>query len=234
MEINTVQHVGVIMDGNRRWAKKNRLNSVLIGHEKGVHKLMELCNWCLERQIPYLTVYAFSTENWNRSSWEIDGLFQLMEKFFHEEVKNCIEKGIRIKVVGDCSMLKEKQQIIIANAQQDTIQCNNLTVQIAISYGGRNEIKRAVKKIAEAIQKNQVQLEDITESLIEEYLDTAGIPMIDMIIRTGGNHRLSNFFLWQSAYSELFFTDTLWPEFSQKEFLHFVDNFQNVKINYGE
>lgn len=233
MEANKVEHIGVIMDGNRRWANKNKLGSVLMGHEKGVRKLMELCDWCLEREIPYLSVYAFSTENWNRNSLEIDGLFRLMEKFFHEEVKNCIEKGIRIKVVGDHSMIKEKQRMIIANAQQDTMQCNNLTVQIALSYGGRNEIKRAMQKIVKAAEENKLRDDDITENVIEKYLDTAGIPMIDMVIRTGGNHRLSNFFPWQSAYAELYFTDTLWPEFSKKEFMDFIDNFENVIINHG-
>ncbi len=231
---NILRHVGVIMDGNRRWAKKNGLKSVLMGHEKGVRKLMELCTWCLERSIPYLSVYAFSTENWSRSRTEIEGLFALMERFFREEVEDCIEKGIKIKVVGDIARMGAKQQELILEAEQQTKDCDKLTVQIAISYGGKDEIVRAVRKIVKLSEEGRLQVEDVDEELIEHCLDTNEAPLIDMVVRTGGNHRLSNFFTWQTAYSEIYFTDTLWPDFTQDEFFRFLRNYEHISINLGK
>lgn len=233
MNENKLNHVGVIMDGNRRWARKNGLKSVLMGHEKGVRKLMEICTWCLDKSIPYLSVYAFSTENWNRSQVEIEGLFAIMEKFFQEEVGDCVEKGIRIKVVGNLQKLGEKQRKLITDAQKQTEECKNLQVQIAISYGGRDEITRAFQKIAQKVEKGEVSPDGIDEKMIERSLDTAGAPLIDMVIRTGGNHRLSNFFTWQTAYSEIYFTDTLWPDFTKEEFHKYVEDYERVSINMG-
>lgn len=234
MEKNKLTHLGVIMDGNRRWARKNGLRSVLNGHEEGVNRLMDLCTWCLEKNIPYLSVYAFSTENWNRNKAEIDGLFAIMDRFFKEELGNCIKKGIRIVVVGDRSLLKEAQQVTIGLAEEETKHCDKLLVQIAISYGGRNELTRAMQKIAADIEEGQIKKTEITENVIEEHLDTAGVPMIDMVIRTGGNHRLSNFFIWQAAYAEIYFTNTLWPDFSKEEFIKMLDDYENIDINMGK
>jgi undecaprenyl diphosphate synthase len=234
MEENKWEHVGVIMDGNRRWARKNKLQSVLKGHEKGVDKFMELCVWCLDREIPYLTVYAFSTENWNRSSVEVDGLFSIMDKFFNDKIGECIERGIRIRVVGDRTMLKEKQLRTIRLAEQETAQCDKLLVQVAISYGGRNELTRAIYKLVSDEEEGKIQKESISEELVESYLDTAGVPMIDMVIRTGGNHRLSNFFIWQAAYAEIYFTDTLWPDFTEEEFQQMLEDYRHININMGK
>ena len=234
MDGNELKHVGVIMDGNRRWARKNKLQSVLNGHEKGVDKFMEICTWCLDHGIPYLTVYAFSTENWNRSEAEINGLFAIMERFFTNRLSDCLQRGIRIVVAGDRSRLNEKQRSIIEQAEEKTRQCSRLLAQIGISYGGRDELVRAMKKTAADIRAGRLTAEKITEEEISANLDSAGIPMIDMVIRTGGNHRLSNFFIWQSAYAEIYFTDTLWPDFSEKEFSEFVDDYKTVKINLGK
>lgn len=232
--MNELTHVGVIMDGNRRWAKKLALKSVLSGHEQGVKKLMELCGWCLDRHIPFLSVYAFSTENWNRSQSEIDGLFLIMEKFFERELQSCLDKGIRIVVVGDRSRLKAQQRNIIQIAEEMTKDCNSLQVQIAISYGGRNELTRTFRKMLHSVQQGVLEASKITEEVVEEFLDTAGTPMIDMVIRTGGNHRLSNFFVWQTAYAEIYFSDTLWPEFTEQEFAKFVEEYQSISINMGK
>lgn len=232
--MNELTHVGVIMDGNRRWAKKLALKSVLNGHEQGVRKLMELCGWCLDRQIPFLSVYAFSTENWSRSQAEIDGLFLIMEKFFEQELQNCLDQGIRIVVVGDRSRLKEQQRNIIQLAEEKTRDCKSLQVQIAISYGGRNELTRTFRKMLNSIQQGTLDPSSITEEVVEKFLDTAGTPMIDMVIRTGGNHRLSNFFVWQTAYAEIYFSDTLWPEFTEKEFEEFVEEYRSIHINMGK
>lgn len=234
MNENELKHVGIIMDGNRRWARKNGLKSVLNGHEKGVNKFMEMCTWCLDRRIPYLSAYAFSTENWNRSEYEIDGLFAIMERFFADELSDCLEKGIRIVVAGDRSRLKEKQRKIVEQAEEKTKACDRLHVQIAISYGGRDELTRTMQRIAISIQEGVLTTKNITEKTIEANLDTVGIPMIDMIIRTGGNHRLSNFFIWQSAYAELYFTDTLWPDFTEDEFARFVNDYRTININLGK
>lgn len=232
--MNELTHVGVIMDGNRRWAKKLALKSVLSGHERGVRKLMELCSWCLDRHIPFLSVYAFSTENWNRSQSEIDGLFLIMEKFFERELQSCLDKGIRIVVVGDRSRLKAQQRNIIQMAEEMTKDCKLLQVQIAISYGGRNELTRTFRKMMHSVQQGVLEASKITEEVVEEFLDTAGTPMIDMVIRTGGNHRLSNFFVWQTAYAEIYFSDTLWPEFTEQEFAKFVEEYQSICINMGK
>ena len=232
--MNELTHVGVIMDGNRRWAKKLGLKSVLSGHEQGVRKLMELCSWCLDRHIPFLSVYAFSTENWNRSQSEIDGLFLIMEKFFERELQSCLDKGIRIVVVGDQSRLKAQQRNIIQIAEEMTRDCKLLQVQIAISYGGRNELTRTFQKMLQSVQQGVLEASKVTEEVVEEFLDTAGTPMIDMVIRTGGNHRLSNFFVWQTAYAEIYFSDTLWPEFTEQEFAKFVEEYQSIRINMGK
>lgn len=222
------------MDGNRRWAKNNKMENVLKGHEQGKEKFMEVCDWCIKRQIPYLSVYAFSTENWNRSEYEINGLFTIMENFFYQNIQQCIDKRIRIIVLGDRTRLREKDRNIICRAEEKTKDCDKLCVQICISYGGRNEITRAVKKTVDAVQNGTLNKDDITESTIMNYLDTAGVPMIDMVIRTGGNHRLSNFLIWQTAYAEIYFTDVLWPEFSEKEFDKFLENFRAININMGK
>ena len=195
---------------------------------------MELCSWCLDRHIPFLSVYAFSTENWNRSQSEIDGLFLIMEKFFERELQSCLDKGIRIVVVGDQSRLKAQQRNIIQIAEEMTRDCKLLQVQIAISYGGRNELTRTFQKMLQSVQQGVLEASKVTEEVVEEFLDTAGTPMIDMVIRTGGNHRLSNFFVWQTAYAEIYFSDTLWPEFTEQEFAKFVEEYQSIRINMGK
>ncbi len=232
--MNELNHVGVIMDGNRRWANRNRLETVLGGHEKGVRKLMELCTWCLARNIRYLTVYAFSTENWQRSEFEINGLFALMDKFFTEQLQSCLDKGIRIFVSGDRERLPEKQIHVIEDAERGTASCDKLLVQVAISYGGRDEVVRAARAAAERVRDGLMRVEDITESTLQSFFDRPDFPMIDMVIRTGGYPRLSNFFIWQTAYSELYFTDTLWPDLTEDEFEGFYQRYNDIKINNGK
>lgn len=231
--MNELKHIGVIMDGNRRWAREHGKASVLAGHEEGVYRFSDLCTWCIERGIPYLSVYAFSTENWNRSDREVDGLFAIMQRFFEEKLGDCIERDIRISVVGDRERLKPAYRRIVQAAEEKTRECKTLLVQIAISYGGRDELTRAARKLSEAVCRGELAPEDITEQTVEAQLDTAGVPMIDMVIRTGGNRRLSNFFVWQTAYAELYFTDTLWPDFTAAELDAFIDEYRGVKINMG-
>ena len=261
MNDHNIQHLGVIMDGNRRWARKNMLQSVLKGHEQGVDTFIDVCKWCEDAGIPYLTVYAFSTENWERAKEEVDGLFALMERFFKEEVQTCIERDIRMKIIGDLSRLSPQAQETVRKTMEETKHCKTLLCQVAISYGGRDEIVRAAKAYGEDVARfvgagQETSLEEhidvmtgevvvppvldgertmpeLTEDAFSRYLDTAGVPDVDLVIRTGGNHRLSNFLPWQCAYAELYFTDTLWPDFGEEEFKDILRQYRDVQINKG-
>ena len=237
MDGNKVTHLGVIMDGNRRWAKAHMLSSVLEGHRRGVDTFIDLCRWCEEEGIPYLTVYAFSTENWKRSKEEVSGLFRLMEDFFTNEVETCIERDIRMKIVGDLSLLDEKARETVRRTMERTAHCRTLVCQVAISYGGRDEIVRAARayaKDAAAAAAEGREIPELTEEGFDAYLDTAGIPDMDLVLRTGGNRRLSNFFPWQTVYSEIVFTDTLWPDFSREELRSALAYYEGIKINKGK
>ena len=234
MADNRVKHLGVIMDGNRRWAKKHMFTSVMRGHEKGLDTFMDVCTWCQDEGIPYLTVYAFSTENWERSREEVSSLFNLMGKFFRDEIDTCISRDIRIKVIGDLSRLDAESMETVRKAESMTAHCSNLLVQIAISYGGRDEIVRAIKAYAQKAARGEVDPDSLTEKEFESYLDTAGVPDIDLVIRTGGNRRLSNFFPWQTVYSEIWFTDVLWPDFSKEDMKAALDYYETIKINKGK
>jgi len=229
MDNVNIQHVGVIMDGNRRWAKAHKFE-LHKGHDKGSEVFGHMCEWCLQNSVSYLTVFAFSTENWTRNAREIRHLFALMEKYFIDEKENCVQKGIRIKIIGDRTRFDKRVLSVIEGIETATAACTKLVAQIALSYGGRDEIVRAVKKIAA-----NVNAEDITETLISNHLDTAGIPDVDLVIRTGGaeNRRLSNFLLWQTAYAELFFSDLLWPDFSEDEFKTALAYYKSVKRKFG-
>ena len=237
---NKVTHLGVIMDGNRRWARRHMLTSVMKGHEKGVDTFIDLCKWCQEAGIRYLTVYAFWTENWNRSQEEVTSLFKLMENFFVNEVQTCLERDIRMVIVGDKTRLAPEDRETVRKTEEMTAHCKSLICQVAISYGGRDEILRAVKSYARGLLEKQaggnetVLPEDLTEDIFESYLDTAGVPDMDLVIRTGGNRRLSNFFPWQTTYAEIWFTDVLWPDFSQKDLKEALDYYEQIQINKGK
>jgi undecaprenyl diphosphate synthase len=180
-------------------------------------------------------VYAFSTENWRRSDKEIRHLFSLLEKYFLEEKSRCAEKGVRITIIGERSRFDSRTLSIIRDIETATAHCTNLQVQIALSYGGRDEIIRAAKKIAADVEGGNLKCDNLTEEIFENYLDTAGLPDVDLVIRTGGaeNRRLSNFLPWQTVYAELFFSDLLWPEFTREEFIRAVEYFDTVKRKLG-
>lgn len=230
----SIRHLGVIMDGNRRWAKKHMFTSVMRGHEKGVDTFMDICTWCQDAGIPYLTVYAFSTENWERSQEEVAGLFKLMQRFFRDEVETCIRRDIRIKVIGNLTKLQPEDLETVRKAEQMTAHCKNLLVQVAISYGGRDELLRATKEMAADVLAGKLRLEEITEESFEACLDTAGVPDVDLVIRTGGNQRLSNFLPWQTVYAEIYFTPILWPDFSRADFDEALRYYEGVQINRGK
>jgi undecaprenyl diphosphate synthase len=223
------------MDGNRRWAKSHKME-LYQGHNTGAEKFGHVCDWCLDSGIKYLTVYAFSTENWKRTPKEINHLFGLMEKYFIEEKTECVKKGIRIKIIGDRSRFDARVISVIQGIETATADCEKLHVQIALSYGGRDEIVRAVKKIAAEAVNGGINPQTITEEIFEQYLDTADIPDADLVIRTGGaeNRRLSNFLPWQTVYAELFFSDLLWPEFTREEFDRALEYFYTLKRKLGK
>lgn len=234
MAINKLRHLGIIMDGNRRWAKKHRLQAVIKGHEAGADTMFNLAEWCVLCGIEYLSVYAFSTENWNRSQDEVSGLFDLMENAFARQICRCEENGIRIRIIGNHSLLSERAKAIIEDTQNRTAAGRRLTMQVALSYGGRDEIVRSVQKLAQKAASGQILPKDIDEEMLQDHLDTAGVPDIDLVVRTGGQKRLSNFFAWQTVYSELYFIDTLWPDFSQEDLKNAMDYFEKVQVNKGK
>jgi len=206
------QHVAIIMDGNGRWAKKRGL-SRLVGHNQGVNTAQKAVEVFLEYKIPYLTLYAFSTENWNRPQAEIDGIFKIIEKRLDEGVKFAHKNGIRIRHLGKPDGLPQRLQGKVKQAIETTQNNSRLTVSLAFNYGGRDEIVEAVRSLI----LSQILPQDINEKILSQHLYTTGIPDPDLIVRTGGEMRLSNFLIWQSAYAEIYFTPVLWPDFDKKE-----------------
>ncbi len=230
-----INHLGIIMDGNRRWARLHKLESVVKGHEKGGDKFIETCMWCQESQIPYLTVYAFSYDNWNRSNEEVEGIFELLESFFTKRIDTCIKRDIRLIPIGNMDMLSERSRNTLQNAADLTRHCKTLTVNIAISYGGHDETLRAAKKFALDVKAGKVDPGDLTPELYKSYLDEYESPEMELVIRTGGDKRLSGFFPWETAYSEFCFLDVLWPDFSHEDFDNAIEAYYaKTRINKGK
>jgi len=211
------------MDGNGRWAKE-RGKIRTFGHSEGAKKVIEITKVASNIGIKYLTLYAFSTENWKREKSEIDFLMKLLSKFLKRELKTLQENNIKFRVIGDMSKLSRQLQIVIANTIEKTKSNDGLTQILAINYGSRDEIIRAIKKMGN---------KDFTEENINKALDTHDFPDVDLLLRTGGEKRLSNFLLWQSAYAELFFTNTLWPDFSISEFRSILEDFKKRTRRFG-
>ena len=213
MENNIVmpRHVAIIMDGNGRWAKKRGLPRSY-GHKVGTENVRKIVKYCSKKNIEYLTVYAFSTENFKRPQDEVGTLMTLLVEYFNKETEELRQNGVRLNVIGDISTFAPIVQEAIKNGVDKTKDCTDLVFTIALAYGSRAEIVRAIKKIKED------GIEDITEETVSKYLDTYDMPDPDLIIRTSGEERLSNFLLYQAAYSEFYFTDCLWPDFDEKEF----------------
>lgn len=223
--MNDLVHLAIIMDGNGRWAKRQGKERSF-GHKEGAKKVREITEYASKMGIKYLSLYAFSTENWNRPKAEVAVLMKLLSSFLKSEVPVLKKNNIRFEVMGDMSKLSSSLQKEIENAKEKTKMCTGMTQIIAINYGAQDEIIRAINK---AIKQHS----EITKDILESFLDTAGIPPVDLLIRTGGDYRLSNFLLWQSAYAELFFTKTLWPEFSSGELEAIVFEYQNTERRFG-
>ena len=211
------RHVAIIMDGNGRWAKKHKLN-VAMGHRQGVETLREIIRHTDDLKIEALTIYAFSTENWKRSKEEVAALMQLILDFFKSEIDELDEKNVRILILGDKAVFPDKQREVLIAAENRTADNPGLTLNICLNYGGRAEIVRAAKSIVEDVQAGRLSLENVDEQTISDRLYTAGQPDVDLMIRTSGEMRLSNFLLYQCAYAELLFPKVLWPDFSVQDY----------------
>ena len=223
-------HIAIIMDGNGRWAKKRGMPRTF-GHSQGAKVVEQILEDADHIGVKYLTVYAFSTENWSRPQTEVKALMNLLRRYMKTSLVKCAKNNVRVRVIGDKSMLDQDLQDSIANLERDTAANTGIGFQIAINYGGRDEIVRAVRRAAEKGLLNDPGR--IDESLLNDCLDTAGIPDPDLLIRTCGEQRISNFLLWQLAYSEMYFTDKSWPEFDREELLKAIDAFNHRERRYG-
>lgn len=227
------RHIAVIMDGNGRWAQR-RGKPRIIGHQRGVDTLKELLRCCQDWGIPALTVYAFSTENWGRPLEEVEFLMTLFERVLRREIKEMCEENIKIRFVGNLEVLPQTLQQQIARSMNDTKDNQGIEFTVATNYGGRQEILQACRAIAQKVAEGLLKPEEITEDLWESYLYTAGLAHPDLLIRTSGEMRISNFLLWQMAYAEIYVTDTLWPDFDRVEFHKALLAYQGRKRRFGK
>ena len=227
------RHIAVIMDGNGRWAKK-RLKNRVLGHERGAETVRDIVSISRKLGIEVLTLYAFSTENWERPKSEVTALMGLLKKFVLTELDQLNEKGIRLGVIGQIHRLPDEVRITLEDAMTRTSKNRKMRLNLALSYGGREEMVQAVQKIAKKVQAGKIAWENISEQMIASHLYTAKQPDPDMIIRTSGEMRLSNFLLWQAGYAEIFFTDTLWPDFTEEEFAGMVKAYQHRDRRFGK
>lgn len=226
------EHLAVIMDGNRRWAKSRNL-SARDGHKEGAMRVIDLVKNSVELGIKYLSIYAFSTENWRRDKKEVDYLMNLLVEFVAKELDYMNENGVKITLMGNIEDLPQKTKAEVKRSIELTRNNKKLHLNIALSYGSRDEIVNAVKKVINDYENNKINIDEINEENFKSYLFTHDMPDPDLLIRTSGEIRLSNFLLYQLAYSEFYFTDILWPDFKKEELLKAVESFQNRKRRYG-
>ncbi|MFA6662907.1 MAG: isoprenyl transferase [Lachnospiraceae bacterium] len=231
-ELKIPAHVAIIMDGNGRWAKKRGLPRT-VGHAQGAKVVEQILEDADDMGIKYLTVYAFSTENWARPATEVKALMNLLRTYMKTSLAKCAKNNVRVRVIGDKSKLDADLQDSIAGLEADTAGNTGIGFQIAINYGGRDEITRAVRKIAAKAAAGEIRPEEITSESISDSLDTAGIPDPDLLIRTCGEQRTSNFLIWQCAYSEFYFTQTAWPDFTKKDLELAIDAYNHRERRYG-
>lgn len=226
------EHIAIIMDGNGRWAKSRGLPRTA-GHKKGAEALRRTLDACRDAGIRCLTIYAFSSENWKRPTEEIQDLMQLLRHYLQHELDTLHENKVRLRFIGDLSQLDEEIRQIIDGAMQKTTSNIEFNLTVALSYGGRQEIVRAAQKLASLVAVGEITPQDISEETLSSVLDTAGLPEPDLLIRTGGEQRLSNFLLWQSAYTEFYFTPALWPDFDKQHLAAALDEYAKRERRYG-
>ena len=227
------KHLAIIMDGNGRWAKqKGLLRS--IGHENGTRSVREIVEACAEINIPYLTLYAFSTENWNRPKLEVELLMKLLVSSLKKEIKTLQDNDISLNAIGNLEALPKKVYRELNDVIEITKNNTRMTLTLALSYGSREEIIKTVKEISLKVKNNLISRDDIDESVINNHLYTQGLPDVDLLIRTSGEQRISNFLLWQLAYAELYFTETLWPDYTKNHLFEAILNYQNRERRFGK
>ncbi len=226
------QHVAIIMDGNGRWARQRSL-SRLEGHHQGSAVAQDIVAAAAQMGIPYLTLYAFSSENWRRDSAEVSGLMTLLQHSLETKADELHEKGVRLKVIGERDALPHAILKTIEKVEDQTKENTRITLQMAISYGSRAEIVHAAKSLAEKVRDRRLNPEDITEQLFSDHLYTAGVPDLDLFIRTSGEHRISNYLLWQLSYAELVFVDKLWPDFTPEDFKEAIATYNTRERRFG-
>ena len=231
-DLKMPQHVAIILDGNGRWAK-NKGMPRNYGHVQGARNVETICEEAYKMGIQYLTVYAFSTENWNRPKDEVEALMKLLRNYMKTCLTTAKKNRMCVRVIGDKTGLDDDIRNRIAELEEATKDNDGLHFQIALNYGGRDEIVRAVKKTCEKVQAGELKIDDINQELFGEMLDTHGLPEPDLLIRTSGEQRLSNFLLWQLSYSELYFTDVYWPDFDEQEFARAIEDYQQRQRRYG-
>ncbi|MEG1993175.1 MAG: isoprenyl transferase [Acetivibrio sp.] len=231
-DMKVPKHIALIMDGNGRWAKKRFLPRNA-GHAQGSKNVENICKAADALGVEYLTVYALSTENWSRPESEINALLKLLRNYLKDCIETSKKNNMRVRVIGDVSVLEEDMQQQILEVERVSKENTGLNFQVAINYGGRDEIIRASRKIAEDCMENKLKPEEINEKIFESYLDTKGIPEPELLIRTSGEQRLSNYLLWQLAYTEFYFTDVLWPDFNEKELRKAITFYNSRERRFG-
>ncbi|MEG1459052.1 MAG: isoprenyl transferase [Acetivibrio sp.] len=231
-DMKVPKHIALIMDGNGRWAKKRFLPRNA-GHAQGSKNVENICKAADALGVEYLTVYALSTENWSRPESEINALLKLLRNYLKDCIETSKKNNMRVRVIGDVSVLEEDMQQQISEVERVSKENTGLNFQVAINYGGRDEIIRASRKIAEDCMENKLKPEEINEKIFESYLDTKGIPEPELLIRTSGEQRLSNYLLWQLAYTEFYFTDVLWPDFNEKELRKAITFYNSRERRFG-
>jgi undecaprenyl diphosphate synthase len=229
---NLPRHIAIIMDGNGRWAQKHSLGRIA-GHRKGAESVRNIVEACRKIGISYLTLYAFSSENWSRPEREVRALMTLLERYLKSEVKVMLKNHIRLLAIGDTEALPESVRAILRDTIEKTAGNTAMTLILALNYGSHDEILGAVRKLIEEACQGKIRASDITLERFAGYLSTGGIPDPDMLIRTSGEYRLSNFLLWQMAYTEFYFTDILWPDFREEQLIEAISEYQKRERRFG-
>ena len=230
---NLPKHIAIIMDGNGRWAKQKGLLRAL-GHESGTKSVKINIKTCAKLGIEYLTLYAFSTENWNRPKLEVDTLMKILIKSLKKELKTLQDNNIKLNVIGNLEKLPKTAQTELLDVIDKTKDNSRMTLTLALSYGSREEIVNAVRIISDKVKNNIISLDSIDDSIINEHLYTRNLPEVDLLIRTSGEHRISNFLLWQIAYAELYFTNILWPDFKEQDLYEAIISYQKRERRFGK
>jgi undecaprenyl diphosphate synthase len=231
-KLNVPNHVAIILDGNGRWAKKKKMPRNY-GHTQGSKVVEKICEDAYKLGIKYLTFYAFSTENWKRPKEEVDALMKLLGTYLDTSINTSTKNNMRVRIIGDKTGISVDMKRKIDTLEETSKNNTGLNLQVAINYGGRDEIIRAIKGVAMDVKKNLIEIDSIDESIFENHMDTKGIPDPDLLIRTSGEMRLSNFLLWQLAYTEFYFTDVLWPDFNKQELIRAIEYYSGRTRKFG-